>query len=138
MRQFAGMRALDVWYARIEVDELMAQLRGQMKKRMAKKAEKTVAKARTKDSMTAFSKLTRMVDGEPQIVSDPPLIERITDLASGREADRHHATSCTSSCGDTERRCRPTGASCWRSIDWSTSPARSSASAASAPAPGSR
>ena len=33
--------------------------------------------------MTAFSKLTRMVDGEPQIVSDPPLIERVTDLAPG-------------------------------------------------------
>ena len=85
MRRFAGMGGLDVWYARIDVDELMAQLRSQMKKGMAKKAEKTVAKARTKDSMTAFSKLTRMVDGEPQIVSDPPLIERISDLAPGRE-----------------------------------------------------
>ncbi len=85
MQQFAGMRALDVWYARLEVDEFMAQLRGQLKKRMTKRAEKTVAKARTKDSMTAFSKLTRMVDGEPQIVSDPPLIERIQDLAPGRD-----------------------------------------------------
>jgi uncharacterized protein (DUF2252 family) len=85
MRQFAGMRAIDVWYARLEVDELMAQLRSQVKKRMAKKAEKTVAKARTKDSMTAFSKLTRVVDGEAQIVSDPPLIERIQELAPGRE-----------------------------------------------------
>jgi len=85
MRQFAGMRAIDVWYARLEVEELMAQLRSQINKRMAKRAEKTVAKARTKDSMTAFSKLTRMVDGEPQIVSDPPLIERIYDLVPGRE-----------------------------------------------------
>ena len=40
MRQFAGMRALDVWYSRVEVDELMAQLRGQLKKGMAKRAEK--------------------------------------------------------------------------------------------------
>ena len=86
MQQFAGMRALDVWYARLEVDEFMAQLRSQLKKRTAKKAEQTVAKARTKDSMAAFSKLTRMVDGEPQIVSDPPVIDRIQDLASGREA----------------------------------------------------
>jgi uncharacterized protein (DUF2252 family) len=85
MRGFAGMGALDVWYARLEVDEFMAQLRGQVKKRMARKAEKTVAKARTRDSMTAFSKLTRMVDGEPQIVSDPPLIDRIQDLAPGRQ-----------------------------------------------------
>ena len=67
MRQFAGMRALDVWYSRVEVDELMAQLRGQLKKRDAKRADETVAKARTRDSMKAFSKLTRVVDGEPQI-----------------------------------------------------------------------
>src|SRR4029079_16684671 len=85
MRQFAGMRALDVWYARLEVDELMAQLRSQVKKGMAKRVDKTVAKARTKDSMAAFSKLTRMVDGEPQIVSDTPLIDRISDLAPGRD-----------------------------------------------------
>jgi uncharacterized protein (DUF2252 family) len=83
MGQFAGMRALDVWYARLEVDELLAEL----KKRIAKKAEQVVAKARTKDSMTAFSKLTRTVDGEPQIVSDPPLIERVQELAPGREGE---------------------------------------------------
>ncbi len=87
MRQFAGMRAIDVWYARLEVDELMAQLQSQVKKRMAKKAEKVVAKARTKDSMTAFSKLTRVVDGEAQIASDPPLIERVHDLAPGRDGE---------------------------------------------------
>jgi uncharacterized protein (DUF2252 family) len=85
MRQFAAMRALDVWYARLEVDELMAQIRSQVKKGMAKRVEKTLAKARTKDSMSAFSKLTRVVDGEPQIAPDPPLIERIQDLAPGRD-----------------------------------------------------
>jgi uncharacterized protein (DUF2252 family) len=37
--------------------------------------------------MKAFAKLTRMVDGEPQIVSDPPLIERIQDLAPGRDGE---------------------------------------------------
>ena len=81
MREFAGMGSLDVWYARLEVDELMTQLRGQAKKSQLKRTEKTLAKARTKDSMTAFSKLTQMVDGEPQIVGDPPLIERVEDLA---------------------------------------------------------
>ncbi len=38
--------------------------------------------------MTAFSKLTRMVDGEPQIVSDPPLIERATELAPGHKGEQ--------------------------------------------------
>ena len=81
MREFAGMGSLDVWYSRLEVDELFAQLRSQVKKTQLKRAEKTVAKARTKDSMTAFSKLTHMVDGEPQIVADPPLIERVDDIS---------------------------------------------------------
>ena len=81
MREFAGMGALDVWYSRLEVDELLTQLRTQFTKSQLKRAEKTLAKARTKDSMTAFSKLTQMVDGQPQIVSDPPLIERVEDLA---------------------------------------------------------
>ena len=82
MRDFAGMGALDVWYARLEVDEFVTQLRSQIKKAQVKRAKQTVAKARTKDSMTSFSKLTRMVDGEPKIVADPPLIERVEDIAS--------------------------------------------------------
>ena len=82
MREFAGMGALDVWYARLEVDEFVTQLRSQIKKAQVKRAKQTVAKARTKDSMTSFSKLTRVVDGEPKIVADPPLIERVEDIAS--------------------------------------------------------
>ena len=68
MRRFAGMRSLDVWYARVEVDVLMAEIQKQVKvkKRQTKAAEKVFAKARTKDSMAVFSKLTRAVDGEPQ------------------------------------------------------------------------
>jgi hypothetical protein len=86
MREFASKPSLDVWYARIEVDALMSELQGQVKKQQLKRTEKLLAKARTKDSMTAFSKLTRTVDGEPQIVSDPPLIERIEELAPGGAA----------------------------------------------------
>ncbi len=88
MRQFAGMRVLDVWYSRLDVDELAAELQSQMKKRMTKRLDQTLAKARTRDSMTAFSKLTQMVDGDPQIVSDPPLIERVHDLAPGHEGEQ--------------------------------------------------
>ena len=87
MRQFAGMRSLDVWYARVEVEELMARVRREVNKGMAKKAEKTLAKARTRDSMTAFSKLTQIVDGEPRIVSEPPLIERLRELAPGHAGE---------------------------------------------------
>ena len=49
--------------------------------------EKNLAKARAKDSLRAFSKLTTIVDGEPRIVSDPPLIVPIEDLAGGQDIE---------------------------------------------------
>ncbi len=83
MAAFAGMRNLDVWYARLEIDEQVAQLRQLTTKKMLKRTEAILAKARTKDSMQVFSKLTREVDGEPRIISDPPLIEPFAELAPG-------------------------------------------------------
>src|SRR5206468_10358489 len=48
--------------------------------RQRKRFERNVARASTKDSLKAFGKLTRLVDGEPQIVSDPPLIVSLREL----------------------------------------------------------
>jgi hypothetical protein len=36
-----------------------------------------VAKARTRDNLQAFDKLTRVVDGQRRIISDPPLVQPI-------------------------------------------------------------
>ena len=47
--------------------------------------ERNRAKASAKDSMRALAKLTELVDGEPRIVSDPPLIVPIEELISGVE-----------------------------------------------------
>jgi hypothetical protein len=80
MREFAAMRNVDVWYAHIDVEELFGQLQKQVAARQAKRARATIAKARTRDSMQAFAKLTRMVDGEPRIIADPPLIVPLSDL----------------------------------------------------------
>ena len=44
--------------------------------------ERNLAKARSKNSLRAFAKLTEMVDGEPRIAADPPLIVPIEDVAS--------------------------------------------------------
>src|SRR4051812_39082649 len=81
MRQFSTMRNLDVWYARLEVSELQERLRANKDSKQAKAARRSVAKARTKDSMKALSRLTTDVDGEPRIVSDPPLVVPLADLA---------------------------------------------------------
>src|SRR5262245_54115989 len=88
MRRFAGMGNLDVWYARAEVDELMGLLRGQVRRRTVRRAARSVAKARTRDSMKALDKLTRVVDGERRIAPDPPLIVPLEDLLPKGEARR--------------------------------------------------
>jgi uncharacterized protein (DUF2252 family) len=44
-----------------------------------------MSKAEHKDSLRAFAKLTQSVDGAPRIVSEPPLITPIEELAEGRE-----------------------------------------------------
>jgi uncharacterized protein (DUF2252 family) len=87
MRTFAGMRNLEVWYASMDVDSRLSELRAVATRKQVRRTEQTLAKARTRDSMSAFSKLTHMVDGEPRIISDPPLIEPIEDLATGVEAE---------------------------------------------------
>jgi uncharacterized protein (DUF2252 family) len=85
MSRFAAMDNLEVWYARADVETLLAELGSQLTAKMYKRTDKALAKARTRDSMSAFSKLTRVVDGEPRIVGDPPLIVPLDDLAEGAE-----------------------------------------------------
>jgi len=82
MRGFAGMSNLDVWYARVEVDEFMARYGGMLNARQRKAIAKGVAKARARDSLQAFGKLSHMVQGRPRIAADPPLLVPLADLLS--------------------------------------------------------
>ena len=84
MRRFAQMTNLDVWYAHAELDELQAQYQSLMNARQRKAFAESTAKAMTRDSMQAFSKLTHIVDGKPRIIADPPLIVRLADLLPGQ------------------------------------------------------
>jgi uncharacterized protein (DUF2252 family) len=83
--RFAAMKNLEVWYARLDVEATMAEFGGQLTSKIVKRTEKTLAKARTRDSMSAFAKLAREVDGQVCIVADPPLIVPVADLADGTE-----------------------------------------------------
>jgi len=81
MRRLATMQNLDVWYAHLDVVTIEKNLRERHATKQADLLQQAAAKAQTKDSMKAFSKLTHMVDGQPRIVSDPPLIVPIEELA---------------------------------------------------------
>ena len=65
----------------------MQEYGSQFKPKIVKRAEENLAKARTKDSMAAFSKLTEVVDGKARIMDQSPLIVPIEQLAQGRERD---------------------------------------------------
>jgi Uncharacterized protein conserved in bacteria (DUF2252) len=84
MREFAGMRNLDVWYARFDVETLLADMGVPAR---LKAARKNVARAHEKDSLKAFDRLVRVVDGEPQIISDPPLLVPAQELLSKRQME---------------------------------------------------
>ena len=115
MATFAQMPTLDIWYAHMNEDELMAAVRGVVagaakeakgKKAKGKKAKeeakaaeragraaaKSAEKAHTRDSLQALSKLGEQVDGTYRIISDPPVVVPVRDLAvtyglSADEAD---------------------------------------------------
>ena len=124
MAAFAQMGTMDIWYAHLDEDELMAvdpqrggrdgeageggkkqrrRTSGQRRRRRPRKggeageggqaeekaaktaekrAEKTAAKAHTRDSLQALSKLGELVDGKYRIVSQPPIVVPARDLAA--------------------------------------------------------
>ena len=75
------MRTLDVWYARLDVEELVGAGAEREREGSASGSSATSRRRARKDSLRAFGKLTELVDGEPRIVSDPPVIVPIEELA---------------------------------------------------------
>ncbi len=80
MARFAGMDTLRTWYTQLNVDKIIAGIHDPALRR---DAEKTAARATSRDSAQAAAKLTTMVDGQRRIVGQPPLIVPIRDLATG-------------------------------------------------------
>jgi uncharacterized protein (DUF2252 family) len=81
MREFAAMGELDVWYSRLGVDEIASQLQATVKKQERKRFEKSVKKARNKDSLRALDKLTESSNGTLRIASRPPVLVPVSELA---------------------------------------------------------
>jgi uncharacterized protein (DUF2252 family) len=93
LRDAASMNTLDVWYSHMEIGQMLEWIRTEdddMRRggRGSGQDVVDVAKARTRDSLRAFKKLTTKVDGEIRFVKDPPLIVPIEDLVL-TEQDRH-------------------------------------------------
>ncbi len=80
MRTFASTRNLDLWYTRLDDVEVFDRLRASVPQAAVKRFQRNLTKARGKDSLKAFAKLTERVDGDIRIAGDPPLIDRLEDL----------------------------------------------------------
>ena len=106
MAEFAGMRTMDIWYARLSEQDLIAAGHGIVaeeeakaraaKGAKAKKARKAAKTARSAEKLAgrseanafghnnlqALSRLSEVVNGRHQIVSQPPVLVPERDLAT--------------------------------------------------------
>lgn len=73
MERYSAMTHLDVWYSRLEVNEMLELLTPSVRKSSTKRVDRMAAK----NHLRALDKLTTMVDGRRRIVDDPPLIEHV-------------------------------------------------------------
>jgi uncharacterized protein (DUF2252 family) len=74
MRDFAGMRTIDVWYARLDVGALAAHWAD-------------VARAGGEDDLPAHERLTVVTDGRSRIAGEPAVVMPLEELVGGAEAD---------------------------------------------------
>jgi uncharacterized protein (DUF2252 family) len=106
MAGFAQLGIMDIWYASLDEDAIRTAVRGalddiekaekeaksgkekerareqaKIAKRAAKRTAKAAEKARTRDSTQALSKLGEMVGGRYRIVSQPPVLIPLRELA---------------------------------------------------------
>ncbi|MFF4230652.1 DUF2252 domain-containing protein [Streptomyces sp. NPDC001820] len=87
MRLFADMGNLDVWYAHADVEELRAVVDQELTRKGRKRLSQVTTKARTRDNLQAYEKLSRIVGGERRFAADPPLLVPLEDMVPGTERD---------------------------------------------------
>ncbi|MER7467411.1 DUF2252 domain-containing protein [Streptomyces sp. NPDC097981] len=80
MRRYAAMRHLDVWYARVDAEQVSALAQTALRSRGRKRLSESLAKARGRDSLQAAGKLTELVDGAPRFKAMPPLVTPFSEL----------------------------------------------------------
>ncbi|KIE26827.1 hypothetical protein LK08_11270 [Streptomyces sp. MUSC 125] len=82
MREFAGMRTLDVWYAQDDTDRMQELMSSSMDRTARRRTARATARARTRTHLQAFAKLTQVTAEGRRIAPDPPLITPLRDLSA--------------------------------------------------------
>ncbi|MFF8979887.1 DUF2252 domain-containing protein [Streptomyces cellulosae] len=87
MREFAGMRALDIWYAQDDADRLRELAASSLTAEGRRRTAEAARKARGRTHLQAYAKLTRATPEGRLIAADPPLITPLRDLLDGASAE---------------------------------------------------
>jgi uncharacterized protein (DUF2252 family) len=87
MRSFADQSRMQVWYAHLDVAEIVGDFKAHMSAQRAQKMDALLAKAPTHDSTQALDKLTTIIDGQRHIVSDPPTTVPVEEVFNDLRAD---------------------------------------------------
>ncbi|MFJ9851137.1 DUF2252 domain-containing protein [Streptomyces sp. NPDC101150] len=87
LRRYAGMRTLDVWYARADMEDVRAAEAHRLSSIGRGRLAGLMDKARSRDSLQAFRKLVRVDGDRVRFAADPPMIVPLTDLLPGVEGD---------------------------------------------------
>jgi uncharacterized protein (DUF2252 family) len=90
MASFAGMRGMDVWYSRLEIEKVVERLRDGITPRARERFERNAAKARNKDSLRALEKLTVRDGDSVRMASRPPLLVPIEEIAAPLAPEEVH------------------------------------------------
>jgi uncharacterized protein (DUF2252 family) len=88
MRGFAGLGDLAVWYSRLDVDTMLAEVKAEGDRKTTKTLQHAITKARSHDDTRALASYTTEVDGERRIVSEPPLIVPMRELPHGEDTEK--------------------------------------------------
>ena len=83
MARFARMAMLSVWYAHLDMDEMLPRFRSLLNPEQTPSVWRAISKARAHDSHQAFEKLCHFNEGEARIISDPPLIMPVEQFIDG-------------------------------------------------------
>jgi uncharacterized protein (DUF2252 family) len=84
VNRFAKESVLDVWYYHVEAEQVL-KLFAKYSKKGSKSTKNMLKKARTKTREATLEKLTEVFEGRRRIISDPPLLVRLSALLTDEQ-----------------------------------------------------
>lgn len=82
MRRFAEKGNFEVWYAHLDVERAIQEMEPRRSGSIGQGSLRGLEKARGRDSHAAARRLTEVVGGKLRVVSDPPTVVPLRDLAA--------------------------------------------------------